>query len=38
MDNTKSLEINTEPVEIAQPVKEPSPADILIKEAQEWQN
>lgn len=36
MDAIKSWEINTEPVEIAQPVSEPTAADNLIKEAKDW--
>lgn len=30
------MEIKVEPAEIAQPVREPTAADILIKEAKEW--
>ena len=38
MDKVKSLQVRVEPAEIAQPVSEPSAADILIKEAREWRN
>ena len=35
MDKVKPLEINTKPAEIAQPVREPSPADLVLDTAKE---